>query len=175
MLRARRQRYTSLEDPRFLSLVLSAMLLHLTVAAFASPGTAYPALDGLLGVPLAMHCQHQGSLMRLSPQEKFPHPWFLDGLDTQVRDCRRFGRRLSVRHKWNQWAIPHRFKCRETEHELNHQGLDCINLVCALHVCSIFVRRTTFYSFPVYRAHNTYASALRRLVVAPMSLLKWST
>lgn len=35
--------------------LLSAALLPMTAAAFATSGTAYPVLDGLLGVSLVMH------------------------------------------------------------------------------------------------------------------------
>ena len=35
--------------------LLSAGLVPLTVAAFATSGTSYPILDGLLGVSLVMH------------------------------------------------------------------------------------------------------------------------
>ena len=35
--------------------LLSAALLPMTAAAFATSGTAYPVLDGLLGISLVMH------------------------------------------------------------------------------------------------------------------------
>ena len=34
---------------------LSASLLPMTAAAFATSGTSYPVLDGLLGISLVMH------------------------------------------------------------------------------------------------------------------------
>ena len=35
--------------------LLSAALIPMTAAAFATSGTAYPVLDGLLGISLVMH------------------------------------------------------------------------------------------------------------------------
>ena len=82
--------------------LLSAALLPVTAAAFATSGTAYPVLDGLLGISLVMHshigvsnvtnrvgyitsltsrCVVRRHTRRLSPQTQVPYSWSSDDLD----------------------------------------------------------------------------------------------
>ncbi|KAF8558894.1 hypothetical protein OG21DRAFT_996131 [Imleria badia] len=54
--------------------LLSAALLPMTAAAFATSGTAYPVLDGLLGISLVMHSHigFDGILVDYLHKRKFP-------------------------------------------------------------------------------------------------------
>lgn len=104
--------------------LLSAALVPMTVTAFATSGTNYPVLDGILGLSLIIH-SHIGvctawlfqtsseadifclvwlCCCRLSPSSQVPYSRSYNYVDTASRNCWNYGWDLSVQHE-RYWCV----------------------------------------------------------------------